>query len=76
VLVESMENPMKVVFTVSGVLRLAFWLLVLGIALGLTLGVPATGAPPGGAPGPACPDSVACPAPNPVGGEVLRVQIH
>lgn len=35
---------MKVVFTLAVVLRLAFWLLVLGIALGLTLGLPRIGA--------------------------------
>jgi hypothetical protein len=38
------EISMKVVFTLSVVLRLAFWLLVLGIALGLTLGFPGIGA--------------------------------
>lgn len=37
---------MKVLCTLSAALRLAFWLFVLGIALGLALRLPAAGAPP------------------------------
>jgi hypothetical protein len=36
---------MKVYFTLSAALRLAFWLFVLGVVLGLALGFPANGTP-------------------------------
>jgi hypothetical protein len=68
---------MRVFFTLSAALRLAFWLFVLGIALGLALGLPATGASVDEPPAP-CPDAV-CPAPETPAGdqeEVLHVQIH
>jgi hypothetical protein len=39
------EKSMKVLCTLSAALRLAFWLFVLGIALGLALRLPAAGAP-------------------------------
>jgi hypothetical protein len=67
---------MRVFFTLSAVVRLAFWLFVLGLALGLVLGLPATGASVD-EPAPPCPDA-GCPAPGTPSGdeEVLHVQIH
>jgi len=60
------EKSMKVLCTLSAALRLAFWLFVLGIALGLALRLPAAGAPlpdPGAASVNAAPGSAVAVAP-------------
>jgi hypothetical protein len=66
---------MKVLCTLSTALRLAFWLFVLGIALGLALRLPAAGAPlpdPGTASGTAL-GSVGPVGPGAAGGDVIRI---
>lgn len=55
---------MKVIFTFSVALRLAFWLFVLGVVLGLALRAPASGAPQQpNDPGPSSVDARVMPAP-------------
>ncbi|HEU5470821.1 MAG TPA: hypothetical protein VFV67_09215 [Actinophytocola sp.] len=55
---------MKVIFTFSAALRLAFWLFLLGVVLGLALRVPAAGEPQQPVdPGPSSVDARVLPAP-------------
>lgn len=53
---------MKVFFTFWVGVKLAFWLFILGIALGLALGIPAAGAPSDGSV-PACDEAYLLSAP-------------